>query len=154
MPLLDLFRKRPPVYVWDDVWEPHVLTFESMPPATEFEWTCDDDHYYHLISLAYSLTLVPILGNVLIWGSLNLGQHRLMTWGHRNWNKLGTLIESQVVIGTRNLVSSVPNDYSYNDLAANVYITPGMRVKLHLKPIVGSNGLDYVVLYLRRWSIR
>jgi len=154
MALRDLFRKRPPVYVWDDVWEPHFLTFDDIPPASEFEWTCDDDHHYQLISLSYSVELIPIFGNTRFFGSLDRGQHRIMTWGLRYWNKAGILIETHILGVDMNLTSSIPNDWSFNTLPDNCFITPGMRVRLHADTLTGTSGFHYVTLYLRRWSIR
>lgn len=146
-------RKRPPLYVWNDDWEPNVQIFDDIPTGEEWTWTCSADYYYHLIALTFSYTIVPLVHNVVLYGSLDLAQHRLMTWGMSNFNQAGTLVMSWEVVNLRNLVA-LPNSRSYNHLPDYAYITPGMSLRLHSHGIGGADQIDYVSLYAKRWRLR
>jgi len=154
MELKNLFqRKRPPVYVWNDVWEPNVIVKSDFAAGEGFSWTCDDDHYYHILSVTYSFTTFGLAHNVIFYGTLDIGQHRLFNWGHRNWNQSATLVQCDCVVNTRSLVATA-NDRSYNDLPDHVYATPGMVLTQNCIGLGLGDNYNYVAIYARRWSLR
>jgi len=144
-------RKKPPVYCFDENWQPVTDITTGLAAGEKWTWTCPSDYYFQLIAQTYSYTKVPFLANTLLWWSLDEAQYRLFTWGFRTWFTNGTLVQSHSVIAQRSLDTAV-NDRSFDALPDHLYITPGQRLNFNAAPFGAMDKLNYVALTLKRWS--
>ena len=146
-------RKRPPVYKWNDDWEPHFIPASFPANNQDFQWTCDHDHYYHLVSLTFNFQPLGSIHTVNYWFELYDGSDLIIATGPISMRNLANYHVCVANFGDR-----FPNSSGFHIgaelLPDHFYITPGQTLKaLHYNTLT-TDQLRWVNLYLKRWSLR
>jgi hypothetical protein len=146
-------RRRPPVYVFDNVWEPHFIDADVDNHATAFTWKHPDDFHSQLIALSWDTLQDGIRHTYQEWWNFRDGDRIIFNFGFRTTNQLGLHTNSLSVIGYATY-SQYNDTKSFGALPDHFYMTPGQTITYNFTDFIAGDELLAVRLYLRRWMLR
>ena len=148
-----LFRRKPPVWQWDDRFSIFVHHHDATAPAHHYDYTIPFDHYAHLIAGSWHLTTCAGGADrqvrLLCWR----GQYQLYAPAFGNsWAPSKVVQENFGLSATQQETAVAPVSIIIQSIP-NAYLHPGDRITLDLINAGGTCHVANLYLTFKFWNV-